>query len=225
VARDFRAIRAAYRGLPEADVPEAVAERVRAAARGELAGQRDPARRIVGRRAPRRRAVLALAAAVVAALGLWFLLEDGGIAERTPDERIADQVRLGEAHRERGEPARAAAAFEEALRLAGDGPRAAELLLRLAELHLEGEQPARALERLDRLAAAHPEHGEGSDALLLRGEALEALGELEPALEAYRRVARDFPASGAEAERRVRDLEALRAAQFPDELRALGYVE
>jgi len=59
--------------------------------------------------------------------------------------------------------------------------------------------------------------------LLLRGRALEGLGEREEALALYRVVAAEFPGARDEAMHKISALEAAESAPSLEQLQALGY--
>lgn len=144
----------------------------------------------------------------------------------TPDlaraERLADAGRIDDARREverwldsageaaaRREMARARflrarlardadSAEMEYLWVAIDGgpPWGSAAWLRLAQLHLTAGDPGRARQELERLRAEHPDSPRVPESWLWTGRALEALGDLEAACEAWRRAAREAARAG-----------------------------
>lgn len=204
--RSYRAIQEAYRGVPEADASPAVAERILAASR---ARSRGPWRA--------RRRLLAAAALVLAILVPVLYLSKGG------DEGLEALVIRADALRDTGELRQAEAAYEEALAKAGDGVRAAEIQHRLAAVEVSEGAFERALPRLNALLARQPGYADRLDVLLLRGRVLEKLGLREQAIQAYLRVATEFPGEADEITRRVHELENTLTPVELESLRALGY--
>jgi len=204
---ESRAILEAYRALPDEDVGPEIAERVLAAALP---------RPVVSRR--RRLVVLAaVAAVIVAVLASMFWSGRGA-----PADPIASLLREGAAQVAAGRTEAALASYEQALALAGSDERAAEILQRLAEVHVAERDFARALARLDLIASAHPNYADLEAVLLLRGRALEGLGERDEALACYRHIATAFPHARREAVSRLQALQEL-SPEDAKSLRALGY--
>lgn len=207
VLRESRSILEAYRSVPDDDVSAEVARKLLAAARLPAIARR-----------PRRRAlalVAAAAAVLVTVAVLWF-------GRGTSSDPIADALRDAGSHLASGELGTAITSYEKALALARGDVREAEILQRLAELHLERSEFASALARLERLVSARPDHANLEAVLLLRGRALEGLGDREQALELYRVVADEFPSSRDEALRKISALEGP-VIERAEELQALGY--
>ncbi len=97
----------------------------------------------------------------------------------------------------------------------GGAPHGAAAWLRLAQLHLARGEPDRARQELERLRAEYPESEHLPESWLWTGLALEALGELEAACEAWRAARRT--ARGGEVERGLaaRAETALEACEGP----------
>jgi tetratricopeptide (TPR) repeat protein len=202
----YRTIQDAYRGMPEADVDARVAGRVLAAAR----------RRPVARRTRR---------ALVVAAGLLLCAAIAVFATRLRErpDRITELVQRADAQRAAGDPQGAASSYEEALALAGGGERSAEILSRLAAVHVEQGQFERALAVLGAAIERDPACAKRRDVLLLLAEALAGKGWREQAIETYQRVARQFPEDRVEIERRVLALENSISRDERADLQALGY--
>jgi anti-sigma factor RsiW len=221
----YRAIEAAYRALPDADVGERLAGGLLHTAREATVSARAAPRR----RSRTRTALLGLAllaASVLALVGLWraFVAAPGDEPGRQFDALVVE----GDARREAGDLAAARTAYEDALRLAGEEARAAEVLHRLAEVLVAADETERALEVLGEIDQRHPEYPERSALLLLEGEVLEALGESGRALQLYRRVAFEYPAQRDAARTRARELERMldpHAGHASEGLGYIGYVE
>jgi len=203
--RSYRAIRGAYRTGPEEDASPAVAQAILAAARP-------------GRRLSRPLLLVAAALALLVALPVAFF------AVRGDDYAITVLIRRGDAQRDAGELEGAESTYREALALAGKGERGAEISHRLAALHVAEREFERALGQLDSLIEAHPEYEGRQALLLLRGEALAGLGRPAQAIEAYQRVAAEFPGARDETARRVRELVNGLSAEESESLQALGYM-
>jgi tetratricopeptide (TPR) repeat protein len=201
-AQAYRLILDSYRELPESPAPPESARRILASARQHL------------RPAPARRPLLA--AALVAVLVLLALLLARGSA---PDAGADALVERADLQRATGDLAAAEASLEEALSSAPGGPRAAEILHRLGEISLARGEFVKADAWLSTLLREHRDYLERGAVLLLHGQVLEALGELDQAREAYL-AASDVAASGEEAQRRLR---ALSERSSLEALQALGY--
>src|SRR5262245_53647889 len=185
-AQAYRLILDSYREVPESAASPESARVVLAAARRHARPSR-----------VRRRI---LATAFVAALALLALL-------LARDRESSDSlVERAERQRAAGDLSAAQASFEEALDLAPSGPRAAEILHRLGEISFARGELEKADERLATLLHEHGDYEERGAVLLLRGQVLEALGELDEAHEAYLAAA-GVAASGEEARRRLHDLD------------------
>lgn len=210
VLRESRSILEAYRSVPDADVGAEIAGKLLAAARLQP----------VGKHSRRSTWVLVAAAAVVlvsAVVGvLWF--DRAG-----PADPIASLLREAEAHIAAGEAEAALTAYEQALDLAGEDEREAEILCRLGALHVAAGDFARALARLGLVISTHPDYAGLETVLLLRGRALEGLGEREQALALYRVVAAEFPGARDEALRKISALERQEPDPSYEELQTLGY--
>ena len=217
MVRSYRAIQDVYRDIPDEDVSDSMSRSILTVARETQAP-------------PASHALLrfpVVLAAAIAVLFVWIgshLFSSRPAVETESRPALVEFTRQGEAHRTAGRLEQAIASYEHALTLAEDGVRRAELLHRAGALYLELERPELALERLEDLTRHHPNYDERSSGLLLLGEALEGIGEVGRALQAYRRVAQEFPDASVEAQRRMEHLEFVEETEF-EALRALGYVE
>lgn len=203
--RSYRAIQDAYRAVPETDVSAHVAESILGAAR-----QRPVARRRV------RRALL-----VAAGLVLCASIAALAIRLRARHDPVEELVQRAEAQRAAGHLERAASLYEDALALAGDDDRAAELLYTVAALRVEQGLFENALAALSTGLERQPALRGRRDVLLLFAEALAGAGRRDEAIEAYRRLARRFPEDQLDIEQRVHALEKARSDE--EALMGLGY--
>jgi tetratricopeptide (TPR) repeat protein len=203
-AEAYRSILEGYRALADDDVGPGVSERVRRIAREALTDRRRPSRAWL---------LLPAAAAALAAV-VWLAAHQG--------TSVAEHLQAAEQHWDAGQLEAARAEYERALELADGGTGEAAALHGLARLQLQLGEPARARSALDGVIEHHPEYPELRDVLVLRAEALEALGEVGLAVLAYDRVAREY--GDREAARRASDLR-IASDDVLGELRALGYVE
>jgi tetratricopeptide (TPR) repeat protein len=204
--RSYRLIRESYRAAPELEVASELAARILAAARAERGAPRRIGRRVL--------LAAALAVAVLVPLALYLARDE----EPARADRIAELVQRGDELRGR-DPDGARSAYQEALALADQGPRAPSILQRLAELCVERNEHELALSYLTGLCERYPTCPERQAALLLRAETLAALHRDEEALQAYAQVAAEFPQAASEVGRRV---QALQSDAF-ESLRGLGY--
>lgn len=212
--RETRSILASYRSIPDEDAGDEVAERLRTAARTA------PIERRARRRTRLLLACVAAALVTVVVSVLWIDRE----GEKGVD-RVAPLMHEAEAQVAAGEIRAAFDTYEQALEIAGEDERAAEILHHLGALHVASEDYAQALFRLGQVVSGHPGYAGLESVLLLRGQALEGLGRREEALKLYRLVAAEFPASRSESLRKIGELE--HANKTPGDfetLRGLGYV-
>ncbi len=211
-AQAFRAIRLAYLDVPEADVDASIADAV--LARAAEASTAPPLS---------RRATFLLAAAAAVLLATWVTRIVAAPVDAPAEDPVAERILEGDRARDAAELDRAIHHYERAARLEGDRSRAAQILHRLGEAYLAAEEYARAEEHLGVVLDRHPDYAERRTVLLLRGEALEGLGEVGRALQAYRLFAHEYPAD-PEIMRRVDVLERS-VHEGVEMLEALGYTE
>lgn len=218
-AGDFRRIRAAYRALPDAEAPSLSAQDV--LARAGLGQPNRPPR--LSRAVP-----LALAAAALLLVALWIwrgLVPDGARAPRGADPRVALLIEQGDAERAAGDRERAIRTWRDALSLPASDRQAATLHHRIGEARLALGAFDEALAELELVARRYPDYEGRERALFSRGAALEGLGEIGRALQAYEQLAAEFPESQAEVRERVERLgrpDAIPSEQI-QALQSLGY--
>jgi len=201
-AHCYRAIREAYRAGEE-DVPAPLTRTVLAAAHAGL-----------GRSSLSK-------FYVVAAAVLFLALAASRFLSRPDSPTAADLVRKGDELRDAGETRRAVEAYEQGLALADTPHQRSELLYRMGSCYLELERPDSALPALEELLHQQDDVRR-EQGLLLFGETLERLGDPVRARSAYLRVAREFPASRAEALLRLEALSLVDGIDLETML-GLGY--
>ncbi len=222
-AASYRAIRAAYREVEPAQVRAELAASLVARAREEA--HRSAKAAPGATRSPRFAGRVAIAAGVLALVGLAFFAQRGGGAAD-----VAALLGAGDALRAAGDTGGAIAAYEDALRHA-EGETEAPVRHRLASALAAAGMHEQALEQYALVAERYPHYPRRVDVLLGKGAAEQALGRLTEAIRTYGSCAAQYPESAQLVARRMHELPGeagLSALGYLDEqlegqLEALGY--